>query len=394
MTRRAPIRLVRLLAVACACLLPAAAAHAQPPDNDTPTSAADVPPLGWTSLSVSQDIVLQASDWADATTGPDDADPLPSCTGAIGFRSMWYALTVSEASVLRVSVISTDTARYQPVVTVLAGNDEIACGVAALGRPGATANATAYVTPMTDATGIRSPDLSGARGPGAQQHPPRRPADAHRALRGTRRDPAPDRRELPGGPCSRGPGRLRRLSTDHGSNIDSASPTWRFYDGAKNDVMKAKKGMRVSYQWRRRARAASTSTSRTSRATRACTASRRSCWTPSPRLSRSTCVHPPPVRTGCGSSSRPPSRCACSCWSRRPGARAAPAATVAFWGVRPQALDPAERRSWRWLAGHQRHRARSRRQCHPAAAVRCRSRLGTGQLPLAVTLPSQVATDM
>ena len=62
---------------------------------------------------------------------------------------MWYRVSVPEAAVLRVSVISTDTARYQPVVTMLApgGQDEVACGVLAVGKAGATATATAYVTP-------------------------------------------------------------------------------------------------------------------------------------------------------------------------------------------------------------------------------------------------------
>ncbi|MDX6631272.1 MAG: hypothetical protein QOH00_3518, partial [Gaiellales bacterium] len=151
MPRRAPIRLVRLLAVACACLAPGAVAQAAAPANDVPSMAQDVGALGWTSLSVSQDIVVGAADWNDATTGPEDADPLPTCTGAVGFRSMWYSVSVPEASVLRVSVISTDTSRYQPVVTILDPlHEEIACGVAALGKPGATANATAYVTPPAD----------------------------------------------------------------------------------------------------------------------------------------------------------------------------------------------------------------------------------------------------
>jgi hypothetical protein len=155
MPRRAFIRLVRLLAVASACLVPVGVAHADPPANDV--VAAPAPPLAWTSLSVTQDVVVQAADWGDATTGLEDGDP-PSCTGAIGFRSMWYSVPVPEAAVLRVSVISTETARYQPVVTILdAKSDEVACGVAAIGKPGATATATAYVTPTIDPTGVVAP---------------------------------------------------------------------------------------------------------------------------------------------------------------------------------------------------------------------------------------------
>jgi hypothetical protein len=150
MSRRVPTRLARLLAVACACLVPAAAAEAAAPVNDTQSGAVPVTPLTWTSLSSPQDITVQATDWGDATTGPEDADPLPSCTGSVGFRSTWYSLAVPEAAVLRVTVVSTDTARYQPVVTILdPSRDEVACGLAATGKAGATANATAYVTPTS-----------------------------------------------------------------------------------------------------------------------------------------------------------------------------------------------------------------------------------------------------
>ena len=92
--------------------------------------------------------VVQAADWGEATTGPEDADPLPSCTGIAGFRSMWYSLDVPEAAVLRVTVVSTDPVRYQPVVNVLdPSREEVGCGLANDVRQGATANATAYVTP-------------------------------------------------------------------------------------------------------------------------------------------------------------------------------------------------------------------------------------------------------
>ena len=255
MTRRAPIRLVRLLAVACACLLPAAAANATPPDNDTKTSAVDVPALGWTSLSVSQDIVVQATDWGDATTGPDDADPLPSCTGAVGFRSMWYKLSVSEAAVLRVTVVSTDTSRYQPVVTVLTlGNDEVACGVAALGRPGATANATAYVTPTTDATGKSAPQIYLVRVAQVLNNSPLGglPMLTVR-FAGSRRDTARHRRDAPRvGQCSRGspptttpptaPTRVEYRYCD----CDLAVPR---QDQQTRSRGSCADGIRVSYKW-------------------------------------------------------------------------------------------------------------------------------------------------
>ena len=75
---------------------------------------------------------------------------------------MWYSVAVPEAAVLRVTVVSTDTARYQPVVTILdPKHDEVACGLANDVKPGATANATAYVTP-TSTDGTRR-DLPRAR---------------------------------------------------------------------------------------------------------------------------------------------------------------------------------------------------------------------------------------
>lgn len=153
MLRRVPITLVRLLAVACACLVPAAAAQAAPPANDQPSTAQAITTLAWTSLTAPQDIFVGATDWGDATTGPEDADPVPSCVASVGFRSTWYTVTVREAAVLRVTVFSTDNARYQPLVTVLdPANDEVGCGIANAVKTGATAQATAYVTPAADGT--------------------------------------------------------------------------------------------------------------------------------------------------------------------------------------------------------------------------------------------------
>ena len=114
MPRRVYLRLVQLLVVACVFLAPAAAAQAAPPANDLLTAPQLIQGLTWTSLSAPQDIVVQATDWGDATTGFEDSNPLPSCTSSPGFRSQWYAISVREASVLRVSVVSTDPVRTSP----------------------------------------------------------------------------------------------------------------------------------------------------------------------------------------------------------------------------------------------------------------------------------------
>ena len=251
MPRRAPIRLVRLLAVASACLVPVAVAHAAPPPNDLPTSAQDVGALVWTSLSVSQDIVVPASDWGEASTGPEDADPLPSCTGAIGFKSMWYSVSVPEAAVLRVTVISTDTTRYQPVVTVLAPGmqDEVACGVLAVGKAGATATATAYVTPAADGTPavyivriaqvtLQSPSaglpILTVRFAGRDVTPP------HIVVR----SPA---KVQPKTPIVYNADE----TTDMASGIDATTAHWEFTERINGrDVVKTRDGMRVTYTWR------------------------------------------------------------------------------------------------------------------------------------------------
>jgi hypothetical protein len=217
-----------------------------------PSSAQPVPALGWTSLSVSQDIVVQASDWNDATTGPEDADPLPSCTGAVGFRSTWYAVTVPEAAVLRVIVVSTDTSRYQPVVTVLDPNrDEVACGVAALGKPGATANATAYVTPTDDAA--QTPAIYLVRVAQVLNNS----ASAglpNLTVRFAGRDVTPPHIvvALPGKVQPKQPTLYNGDETsDLASEVDQGTAQWEFHEKINGrDVVKTRQGLRVTYTWR------------------------------------------------------------------------------------------------------------------------------------------------
>jgi hypothetical protein len=231
--------------------VPAAAAHAAPPGNDLPTSPQDVGPLGWTSLSVSRDILVPASDWGEASTGPEDADPLPSCTGAIGFKSMWYSVSVPEAAVLRVTVTSTDTTRYQPVVTVLdpGRQDELSCGVLAVGKAGATATATAYVTPGIDG----KPALYLVR---VAQVTLQSPSGGLPTLtvRFAGRDVTPPHIIV----NSEGTAEPKTGvtydaldSSDGGSGIDSTSAHWEFYD-RNPDVPKTIDGrLQVSYPWQK-----------------------------------------------------------------------------------------------------------------------------------------------
>jgi hypothetical protein len=232
--------------------VPAAAAQAAVPDNDLPTAPYPVAALGWTSLSVSQDILVPASDWGEASTGPEDADPLPSCTGAIGFKSMWYAVTVPEAAVLRVTVISTDTARYQPVVTVLdpGRQDELACGVLAVGKAGATATATAYVTPSA-ADGKPAVYLVRVAQVTLQSPSGGLP---NLTVRFAGRDVTPPHIVVssPGIAEPNAPVTYDALaSNDAGSGIDPTTAHWEFYD--KSDTVPATRDGKLNptYSWKK-----------------------------------------------------------------------------------------------------------------------------------------------
>ncbi len=252
MPRRAPTWLLRPLAVACACLVPVASAQAAPPANDLPSTAQAITNLGWTSLTVPQDIVVQATDWGDATTGPEDADPLPSCTAATGFRSMWYTVSVPEAAVLRVTVASTDNARYQPVVTVLDPNhDEVGCGIASLAKTAATANATAYVTPMADGT----PATYLVRVAQATNNSPSGGLPTLTVRFAGRDVTAPHIRvQLP--PKTVAPHTLTTYdatdTTDDASHLDTSSAQWDFYDTLpdKRQTIRTRRGsLQVGYPW-------------------------------------------------------------------------------------------------------------------------------------------------
>jgi hypothetical protein len=252
MPRRVPFRLARLLAVACACLAPAASAQAAAPQNDLPGGAIPVNSLGWTSLSVYQDIVVQAADWNDATTGPEDAEPLPSCTGSTGFRSMWYSLVVPEAAVLRVTVISSDSVRYQPVVNVLDPNrDEVGCGLANDVRQGATANATAYVTPLAGGAPatylVRVAEV--ANNSASAGLPTLTVRFAARDVT------APHIRvDYPSGkvPPQEATVYDANRTTDLASSVDPATAHWEFYDRRpdKTENIQRRDGLRVTYSWR------------------------------------------------------------------------------------------------------------------------------------------------
>ncbi|MDX6542073.1 MAG: hypothetical protein QOI71_3683 [Gaiellales bacterium] len=251
MPRRVPTRLVRMLATACACIVPATAAQAAPPANDTRSAAQPVTSPTWTSLNSPQDVSVQATDWGDATTGPEDADPLPSCTGSVGFRSMWYSLSVPEAAVLRVTVVSTDPVRYQPVVSILdASNTEVGCGLANDVRLGATANATAYVTPIDENTPatylVRVAEVTNNSPSGGL------PA---LTVRFAAQDVTPPhiRVIMPSGkvPPGQSVAYDATSTTDAASQVDALTAHWEFHDKRADgtETLHTKDGLQVRYTW-------------------------------------------------------------------------------------------------------------------------------------------------
>jgi hypothetical protein len=254
MPRRVLLRLVQLLVVACVCLVPTAAAQAAAPVNDVPTAATAIQGLRWTSLAAPQDIVVQASEWGEATTGPEDADPLPSCTSTTGFRSMWYSVLVPEAAVLRVSVVSTDPVRYQPFVSILdPNNDEVSCGLANDVKVGSKATATAYVTPnVLDGTAatyrVRIANVNANTPSGGLPT---------LTVSFSGRDVTPPHIivDLPSGKVQPGVSATYDAmnTSDAASLVNSASAHWVFHDKTpdKRDLVKTKDGqMRVTYAWR------------------------------------------------------------------------------------------------------------------------------------------------
>jgi hypothetical protein len=259
MSRRVSLTLVRLLVAAAACAGPVAAASAAPPPNDLRTAATPVAGLGWTKTS-SVSVVVQATDWGDATTGPEDADPLPSCSGSAGYRSIWYSLVVPEAAVLRVTVASSDPVRFQPLVNVLDwNNEEVGCGLANDVRQAATANATAYVTPMADGTPgrylIRVAEVANNSPSGGLPvltvgFNARDVTPPHIRVTLPVETVAPDDlATYDAGPTARSAG-----TTDEASQINPATALWEFHDrsATRAETTKRIAGMRVSYRWRTR----------------------------------------------------------------------------------------------------------------------------------------------
>ena len=149
------------------------------------------------------------------------------------------------------TVISTDTARYQPVATILDGRNELACGLAATGKAGATANATAYVTPAADGNPatylIRVAELGNNSPVGGLPT---------LTVRFAAKDVTPPHIGVtfPSGKVAAAEERCpttHSKTTDLASGIDAAAATWEFHDKRrdKTPVVRTRTGLMVTYPW-------------------------------------------------------------------------------------------------------------------------------------------------
>jgi hypothetical protein len=170
---------------------------------------------------------------------------------------MWYSISVPEAAVLRVTVVSTDPVRYQPVVNVLdPSREEVGCGLANDVRQGATANATAYVIPNADGT----PATYLVRVAEVANNSPSGGLPTLTVRVAARDVTAPHIRvSFPSGTVP--PGRAAFYdagqtgaspgTTDAASQVNPATARWEFHDELpdKRETVKSRTGLRVQYSW-------------------------------------------------------------------------------------------------------------------------------------------------
>lgn len=149
--RRRPLRGSGLvLALVLSAVLPMPA-YAIAPTNDTipgaiVLNAAYAPATA--PVTIPPDPTIGG--WVGATTDEDATSGLsPTCLGSSGYHSMWYAVHVSEASVLTAQLRSGDPNLYKPVVSIISQADksEVACALAGNAlQPDIDVTASGYVT--------------------------------------------------------------------------------------------------------------------------------------------------------------------------------------------------------------------------------------------------------
>jgi hypothetical protein len=130
-------RFIPVLALFLLAAFPAMAAAAPPP-NDAIAGATTLDP-GYTTTGTTITIPPDGpTGWQDSTVTDEDNSPkVPSCLASAGYHSMWWLVTVGEASVLSVTLTSSSVRLYQPVVTIIgpvnsttgATPQELACGL-------------------------------------------------------------------------------------------------------------------------------------------------------------------------------------------------------------------------------------------------------------------------
>jgi hypothetical protein len=168
---------------------------------------------------------------------------------------MWYSLLVPEAAVLRVTVVSTDPVRFQPVVNVLTpAREEVGCGLANDVRQGSTANATAYVTPDIEGQPqrylIRVAEVANNSPSGGLPS---------LTVRFAAQDVTPPHIRVAQSDTTPAPGASTTYdalgsnpTTDDASQVNPATAVWEFHDkrADRSDMVQERKGLRVNYTWR------------------------------------------------------------------------------------------------------------------------------------------------
>ena len=363
--------------------------------------------LGWTSLSASQDVVVHGHRLGrgdDRARGRRSAAVVHRARS--GFRSMWYSISVPEAAVLRVTVVSTDPARYQPVVSVLdpgarrgrlrarerrqGGRHGQCDGVRHAQRTTARPRPISCASPRwrNNSPSGGLPTLT-VRFAARDVTPPHIRVHAPVGRRRTRR--ADDLRRRSDCDATDDASRRRIRRRAH----------WEFHDKLPRQARRrhARDGLRVDVHVASRR-------ARTTVVFSVVGPRRQPEHVPlhdaragHDRGRTSTFSLRPPAPGAHRLQhhrARPPSRCTSACSSRRSGARAPLLRRfVSFWGdrARTRARCRSAASSARACRGRQRRRARSRRQRDGAAAVRGRSRDRAGQLHLTVTLSARSVTD-
>lgn len=249
-------RWVPVLVLLAAAVFPASAL-ADPPVNDTQAGATALSTTYTYTNTVSPIAIPPtgpAGGWGDATVTAEDQTFPPTCLGATGFHSMWYTVTVPEASVLTVTLSSGDVQRYQPVVSIIGPispgvtPQELACGLGgsnAAVDPAATASA--YVQAGNYLVRIASVML----GNGSLSDSPTL------SLKAVLRDVTAPAVNVAVPQTVLGPGKSytfdARGSTDGGSHINPSTAVWKFYEsGSEQHPTRATANPLVGkYAWRK-----------------------------------------------------------------------------------------------------------------------------------------------